>query len=480
MVSTSADAMMAARFTREPTRSTIVSQLPRKAPAMTNRNVTFDVRCANSLHSTARDSAQCRVTMPRANGMSCSAATVFTRSPTGNDTPSPRAAPERMALAVGAKVMLPMTARSTCSTAPVCTSAFAVMTSLAPNGAPGALHSSAMATNAGVASDKSSAVPHPMRGRTTNATTRIAVTRRTLLSALVICSKVVLNPAFSIVVTMKTASTVLKMAWVVSMSSCSLVGVAGSSASGGDPREGVVVGPPEGGADSFVAEVEVGGVDNVGDSGHLELFLDAFADRCEHELAVGRGECGGVTVQDLHERRAHIGAATEAEDDDRSRRVGAGVGEHRLDHRGSGEEQASVGLQDHDLVRCERHGWLGLDEVSVGVEHLAADGDLGGLAHDVEHDREPDTDEHGVLQRDEHRQPERDGQHRLLDDAGLPDSGQAGGLDGADADQDQQSRQCGHGDAADGVAEHEDDHGHDRGGDEQRHAGPGAGLFVDR
>ena len=58
------------------------------------------------------------------------------------------------ALAVGAKVMLPSAAIKTWSTAPLCTSAPAVMTSFVPNGAPGQLQTNIMATNAGVASTR--------------------------------------------------------------------------------------------------------------------------------------------------------------------------------------------------------------------------------------------------------------------------------------------------------------------------------------
>ena len=44
--------------------------------------------------------------------------------------------------------------------------------------------------------------------------------------------------------------------------------------------------------------------------------------------------------------------------------------QHRFDHRSGGEEQASVGLEHHDLVRREFDRGIDLDEVAVGVEDL--------------------------------------------------------------------------------------------------------------
>ena len=86
------------------------------------------------------------------------------------------------------------------------------------------------------------------------------------------------------------------------------------------------------------------------------------------------------------------------------------------------KQQASVGLEHHDLVRREFSRGIDLDEVAVGVEDLVAHADLVGLSDDVEHDGEFDADEHGVLQGNEHREPERDDQHHLLDGACFPHS----------------------------------------------------------
>ena len=57
----------------------------------------------------------------------------------------------------------------------------------------------------------------------------------------------------------------------------------------------------------------------------------------------------------------------------------------------------------------------------VGVDLLTFHRDLVGLPDDVQHDRQPHADEHGVLQGDHHREDERDDEHGLLHQPGSPD-----------------------------------------------------------
>ncbi len=151
-----------------------------------------------------------------------------------------------------------------------------------------------------------------------------------------------------------------------------------------------------------------------------------------------------------------------------------------LEHRRSREEQAPVGLQDDHLVRLECCRRISLDHLAVGLEQPPPDRDLVRLANDVQDHRHPHPDQHGVLERDQHRQEERHDEHDFLDVSGPPHRLEVIRLDGAKADEHEQACEGGHGDVADHLPEGDDHDGHHETGDHERLSRARARSLVDR
>ena len=110
---------------------------------------------------------------------------------------------------------------------------------------------------------------------------------------------------------------------------------------------------------------------------------------------------------------------------------------------------------------------------AVVLDEQAGHPDAVGLLDDVQHDRERDPEEHGVLHRNDERQHEGDDQDDGLQPAGLDDRAHPVGLDRSHSDDDEQRRESGHRDEADDLGEDEDDDGHDTAGEDQREAAAG-------
>ena len=118
--------------------------------------------------------------------------------------------------------------------------------------------------------------------------------------------------------------------------------------------------------------------------------------------------------------------------------------------------------------------------MSLGVQLTPLDGDLVRLAHHVQDHRQPDPDEHRVLQRDDHGEHERDQEHGFLQVSGLPHRLEVRRLDRAVPDQHQQPGEGGHSDVADHPGEDDDHDRHHHAREHQGLAGTGASRLVER
>jgi hypothetical protein len=105
-----------------------------------------------------------------------------------------------------------------------------------------------------------------------------------------------------------------------------------------------------GGPDTFVAAIEAVGTESVRNAGDRELLKNPIIAGYYDQPASDSAETVGITLENVHERRAQIGVAAQSQNDDGVARRLIDFRQCLIEYRRRREEEAAVRLKYDDLV----------------------------------------------------------------------------------------------------------------------------------